>query len=94
MKHPIFHVGERCYIDISKTAPRYSHLECEVTGPLMNRPVYDHNGQLLGYSMAYRLKPDEHIEEVCAPELMLRKKWERSDWGMLRGIWQPKRAAR
>lgn len=102
MKHPIFHVGERCYIAPSNSAPGYSRLECEITGALMSRPVYDERCQLIGYSMAYKVKADDLFEEVCAPEHMLRKKWQRSDWralkcnwyGETRQIWQPKREAR
>lgn len=94
MKHPLFHVGETCYIAPSNVAPQYSRLECEITGPLMNRPVYNERSQLIGYSMAYKVKAEGHIEEVCAPEHMLHKKWQRCDWGMLRGIWQPRREAR
>lgn len=94
MKHPLFHVGETCYIATSKAMPHFSRLECEVTGPLMNRPCYNEMGRVIGHSMAYKVKTEAHVEEVCAPESMLVKKFQRSDWSSLKTIWQPKREAR
>jgi hypothetical protein len=94
MKHPIFHVGEECYLRDSATIPHLSGRQCRVTGVRTRRAIYNDFGEITGYMESYKVLPEGHHDEVCAPERMLRKKWERSDWGMLRGIFQPKREAR
>ncbi len=85
MKHPIFHPDDEARIGIAATDPRVRGQHCTVLKRL--KPVWvEHR---------YVVKTDAGIVTTVL-ELSLVKNWakQRSDWGMLRGIWQPKRYAR
>lgn len=90
MKHPIFHVGETCYAAVP-VSTGVQRIECEITGPLNRRSIRDLDGSHLGFALAYQVLLEGAVREVPFAERDLRKKFERSDWGMLRGIFQPDR---
>jgi hypothetical protein len=83
MTHPIFHPGETCYVHFP-TSSGWQYTECEVTG-LIPR------GQ---GRYAYRVRLQGASRDCVFEQGDLSKRWERSDWGMLRGIFQPRRQAR
>jgi hypothetical protein len=87
MTAPLFRVGEECRISHSPAYPELSGRDCTVTGTLALRPNYDGQGNYHGMSLAYKINVNG--TPMCAPERLLAKKFEHSDWGMLRGIWQP-----
>lgn len=93
MKHPIFHEGETCWAAIP-TSSGMQLMECDITGALVRRSIRDLDGVHMFYAPAYKVLLDGAVREIPFAERDLRKKWQRSDWGMLRGIWQPKREAR
>ena len=93
MKHPLFHPGETCYANIPCSTGR-AYMECDITGPLVRRSIRDLNGKHQFYALAYMVLLDGATRETPFPECDLRKKWQRSDWGALKTIWQPKREAR
>lgn len=83
MKHPIFHKDETCYaVFPTSTGSQLSECDVKVILP-RGQGRYAYRVLLLGAT-----------RECVFEEFDLRKKWERRDWGMLRGIWQPKREAR
>jgi hypothetical protein len=90
VKHPLFHVGETCYACIP-VSTGVQLIECDITGPLVSRAIRDLDGQLIGYAQAYKVLLEGAVREIPFAERDLRKKWQRSDWGMLRGIWHPDR---
>lgn len=93
MKHPLFHEGETCYAVVPSSGG-VQLMECDITGPLVRRAIRDLDGNHLGFASAYKVLLDGAVRECLFAERDLRKKWQRCDWGMLRGIWQPKREAR
>lgn len=88
MKHPIFHPGETCWARVP-TSEGTQWMECEITGPLVRRMIRDLDLKPIGYALAYMVLMDGATMETPWRECDLRKKWQRCDWGMLRGIWQP-----
>lgn len=92
MSAPHFHVGEECYISASPGYPELVGHPVTVIGTLALRPCYDGQGDYHGMSLAYKI--DVNGQQMCAPEKMLRKKFEKSDWRTLKNVWQPRLAAR
>jgi hypothetical protein len=90
MKHPLFHEGETCWAVIP-TSTGTQLMECDITGPLVRRAIRDLDGQLICYALAYKVLLEGAVREIPFAERDLRKKWQRCDWGFLRGIWQPDR---
>lgn len=88
MSHPLFHVGEECYVDVGQ------RVKCLVVGNRRMRPMYDQFGRHVGDTLAYRVVLDDEVDHICVAEGRLSKRWERSDWGWLRNSWRPKREAR
>jgi hypothetical protein len=84
MKHPIFHPDEAARIGPYPHDSILSGRECKILRNL--DPIYGEHRYLVQML-------DDHTR-VKVLELTLRKKWERCDWGMLRGIWKPNREAR
>lgn len=84
MTYPIFHPDEEARLSAYTFDWRIANQHCKVLSVL--KPI--------GGDHRYAVKTLG--DGVCSIvlESSLLKKWERSDWGMLRGIWQPKREAR
>lgn len=93
MSHPLFHVGETSYACVPSSGGQQL-IECEITGPLVRRSIRDLDGNHMFYAQAYTVLLDGAVREIPFAERDLCKKWQRCDWGMLRGIWQPRREAR
>lgn len=81
MKHPIFHVDEEARIGPYPHSGSLCGRECKIVRNL--DPIYGEHRYLV------ELLDDGARTRVL--ELTLRKRWQRSDWGMLSGIWQPDR---
>lgn len=88
MKHPIFHEGEECYA-LVPTSDGEQQMLCTITGAFKRRLIRDLGGNLIGYANAYLILMDGATLDTPWAEEALCKKWERRDWGMLRGVWQP-----
>jgi hypothetical protein len=84
MTHPIFHPGEEARIGPWPHSGVLCGRECKIVRSL--DPIYGEHRYLVELL-------DDHTRTKVL-EVTLRKKWQRSDWGMLRGIWQPRREAR
>lgn len=84
MKHPIFHPDEEARIGQFTHGGVLCGRECKVLRNL--DPIYGEH--------RYLVELLDDGARVRVLEVTLRKKWERSDWGMLRGVWQPDRAPR
>lgn len=84
MKHPIFHPNEEARIGPYPHSADLCGRECKIVRDM---------GMVYGeYRYLVELTDDKTRVKVL--ELTLQKVWERSDWGMLRGIWQPDRQKR
>lgn len=83
MKHPIFHVDEIVRIGAHPYNKHLRGLECRIA-----RYAPSVNGM-----NRYIVEFADGVCEIFL-ESTLSKRWELSDWGMLRGIWQPRRAER
>jgi hypothetical protein len=93
MNHPIFHPGETCYALIP-TSTGLQRMECEIMGGRKRRTIRDLNGNPMGEAECYLVLMEDATLETPWAERDLRKKWQRSDWGAMKTIWQPKREAR
>jgi hypothetical protein len=83
MKHPIFHPDEEARIGRYAHDSRLIGQGCTVR--CLMKPI--------GGEHRYGVKTESGMYTIVL-ESTLQKQFERSDWGMLRGIWQPKREAR
>ena len=81
MKHPIFHPDEEARIGPYPHSGSLCGRECKVLRNLA--PICGEHRYLV------ELLDDGRRTKVF--EVTLCKKWEHSDWGMLRGIWKPDR---
>lgn len=90
MTVPHYRVGEECYIGTSTAYPELSGAECKVIGTLKLRQCCNADGYFERVTPSYKVEISG--TQFCAPQSMLRKKFERSDWGMLRSIWRPDRS--
>lgn len=86
------HVGDECYINGSPAFPELSGAKCTIIGGLKLRQQFNHLGYFQSMTPSYLVEING--QQFCAPPRLLREKNRRSDWGMLRGIWQPMREAR
>jgi len=83
MNYPIFHPDETARIGPYAYDRRLVGEDCTIV--TLMKPI--------GGEHRYGVRTDSGIYTIVL-ESTLRKKWERCDWGMLRGIWQPRREAR
>lgn len=83
MNYPIFHPDEEAQINAYTADWRVSNQHCTIVRVL--KPICGEH--------RYIVKTDEGIAATVL-ESSLYKRFNRSDWGMLRGIWQPRREAR
>lgn len=90
MSAHVFHVGEIAeVIDLLGEWPQYHGTECTITGPL---GVYD-GINAKGVPMrqtGYRVELYDGVQATVPAPCLRKRKPPRSDWGALRGIWQPK----
>lgn len=83
MKHPIFHPDEEARIGPYASDEGLRGSDCKIVQILP--PICGEYRYLVATPW---------LIFTTVLESTLRKRFERSDWGMLRGIWQPKREAR
>lgn len=80
MSYPIFHPDEEAQINNFTHDWRVVGQHCTIRSVM--KPIGGEN--------RYAVRTDSGLYSVVL-ESSLHKRFERSDWGMLRGIWQPKR---
>jgi hypothetical protein len=86
---PNLHIGDECYINGSPAFPELAGAKCTIVGELKLRQEFNSMGHFVGLRESYLIEVNG--QQMCAPPRLLREKTKRSDWGMLRGIWQPDR---
>lgn len=86
MRHPLFQENEEALIGPYPHTGAISGMECRVERLL--KPIYGEH--------RYEVRILETGALTRVLEVTLRKDWakQRSDWGALKTIWQPKREAR
>lgn len=84
MKYPIFHIGETARVGPYAYNRRLVGEDCKIEAIM--KPIGGEN--------RYGVVTEDTGTYTILLESTLRKVWERCDWGMLRGVWQPKREAR
>ena len=88
MKHPIFHVGEKCNAVIP-TSSGVQLMKADITGPLARRSIRNLDGKHIGYAECYRVLLDGATLETLFAERDLRKRWERGSWSDPSCVWKP-----
>jgi hypothetical protein len=84
MKHPLFHPEEEAIIGPYPADGSLIGRVCKIIEQL--DPIYGEH--------RYLVEMLDDYTRARVLEVTLIKKWQRCDWGMLRGIWQPKRVTK